>query len=469
MTTKAETILYLPMEIASRELDSRLLLASLAVSRGYEVVLGQKWLIERNIDAMPPGLYLSKTLTARDGVAMAEAKRCGYVVAAIDEELPGLSISANQLRWMSPLAVDAADLIFIAGRGNAAAMEERFPAAAQRIIQAANPRWDLLRSDLSLYYRKEVEQLHQRYGRFILINTNLGFTNSEKGSTDQIIQEQERLGKLDLRNPEHLDYVKSIVDMETENRLAIEQLLNDLPERFPDHRIILRPHPSESLDTWHKIAGDRKRIDVLREGAAVAWICASDLLIHTNCTTGVEALALNKPAICLMPSDSRANGRYLSNRVNPVTRTIAETLNLVGTILVDRHETNVNGTPYTEAMRHEFKTAMSYDALKLGAETILDKIEQFIPTGVAVNSPRKQSIWSPSWRYRWKLQDKNVRGRLMPDLDAGDITERLGRFGELLQVRPPMTVTDIGSKVLLLSNKTLAQTTLMRRSLGRLL
>ena len=64
-------ILYLPMEIASRELDSRLLIAALALERGYEVVLGQKWLIERNVKSMPAGIYLSKTLTQRDARTMA--------------------------------------------------------------------------------------------------------------------------------------------------------------------------------------------------------------------------------------------------------------------------------------------------------------------------------------------------------------------------------------------------------------
>ena len=49
-----QRMLYLPMEIASRELDSRLLLAALALKRGFEVVLGQKWLIERNVGVMPP-------------------------------------------------------------------------------------------------------------------------------------------------------------------------------------------------------------------------------------------------------------------------------------------------------------------------------------------------------------------------------------------------------------------------------
>ncbi len=83
-------MLYLPMEIASRELDSRLLLAVLALKRGFEVVLGQKWLIERNVEAMPPGIYLSKSLTQRDARTMMRVKELGYVVAAIEEEVPGL-------------------------------------------------------------------------------------------------------------------------------------------------------------------------------------------------------------------------------------------------------------------------------------------------------------------------------------------------------------------------------------------
>ncbi|HEX9447881.1 MAG TPA: surface carbohydrate biosynthesis protein, partial [Dongiaceae bacterium] len=309
MNARLRPILYMPMEIASRELDSRLLLATLAVARGYEVVLGQKWLIEQNIHAMPPGLYLSKTLTQRDGIAMADARSRGYVVAAIDEELPGLFMSAQQLRWMSSDAVDATDMIFVAGAGNSAAIAERFPTAANKIVQAANPRWDMLRPNLRDYYAAEVADLKRRYGRFILINTNFGFTNSEKGDAGQIVREQERLGKLDMKNLEHVDYVKSIITMETENRQAIEQLLIALPIRFPEHRIVVRPHPSESADTWQKIVAGRQGIDVIREGAAVAWILASDVLIHTNCTTGVEALALDKSAICLVPSMSSANDR----------------------------------------------------------------------------------------------------------------------------------------------------------------
>src|SRR5215218_5186750 len=75
-------LLYLPMEIASRELDSRLLLSVIALTHGFEVVIGQKWLIESNIRRMPPGIYLSKTMTRRDAESLARARAHGYLTAA---------------------------------------------------------------------------------------------------------------------------------------------------------------------------------------------------------------------------------------------------------------------------------------------------------------------------------------------------------------------------------------------------
>ena len=53
---------------------------------------------------------------------------------------------------------------------------------------------------------------------------------------------------------------------------------------------------------------------------------ASDVLIHTNCTTGVEAFALDKPAISLQPTVLAVNDVYLANHINYVTATVDETL-----------------------------------------------------------------------------------------------------------------------------------------------
>ena len=45
--------------------------------------------------------------------------------------------------------------------------------------------------------------------------------------------------------------------------------LKILPAALPDHRIILRPHPSENLGPWHALIGRSTQIEVIREGNVV--------------------------------------------------------------------------------------------------------------------------------------------------------------------------------------------------------
>jgi surface carbohydrate biosynthesis protein len=441
-------ILYLPMEIASRELDSRLLIAAFALERGYEVVLGQKWLIERNLRAMQPGIYLSKTLTQRDAKFSARAGSIGYFVTAIDEEMPGLLVKSNELRWVSEAGVDSSNLIFVAGNNNADAVRERFPGAVDKVQAIGNPRLDLLRPELRPLYRAEADRLRARYGRFILINTNLGFTNSEKGPVDEIVSEQVRLGKLDLANPEHLAFVEGIKAMESANGAAITQLLKILPAALPDHRIILRPHPSENLAPWHALIGQSQQIQVIREGPAAPWIYAADALIHTNCTTGVEAVALDRPAICIVPIDVSVNTRYLSNRVNPVVRSAAEAVEAVKRIVAEPESFQ-----YSAEMRRQFIQSLSFETDRLAAVALLDAIEGQLG-GRDLSGPP----WRPTWKYRWHQRDKNVRGVLMPSLDLGHLADRLHRMREMLHLSFDVVVEPVGTKLAHLSNRGLAPT-----------
>ncbi len=452
-------ILYLPMEIASRELDSRLLIAAIALERGYEVVLGQKWLIERNLRAMQPGIYLSKTLTQRDAKFSARAGALGYFVTAIDEEMPGLIVGRNELRWVSEAGVDSSNLIFVAGNNNAEALRGRFPDAAEKVQAIGNPRLDLLRPQLRPLYRAEAERLRAKHGRFILINTNLGFTNSEKGSVDEIVSEQVRLGKLNMDDPEHRAFVEGIKAMEAANGAAIAQLLKILPAALPDHRIILRPHPSENLAPWHALIGQSTQIQVIREGPAAPWIYAADALIHTNCTTGVEAVALEKPAICIVPIDVSVNSRYLSNRVNPVVRGATEAVDAVKRIVADP-----DSFRYSGEMLRQFHQSLSFEDDRLAATALLDAIEDRLGTR-EVSGP----AWHPTWKYRWHQRDKNVRGTLMPSLDLDLVADRLHRMREMLALNFRVVVEPVGTKLVHLSTRGLAPTVRWRRRLGTLL
>ena len=458
-TTPLSRILYLPMEIASRELDSRLLIAAYALERGYEVVLGQKWLIERNLRAMQPGIYLSKTLTQRDARFSSRAGALGYFVTAIDEEMPGLIVSKDELRWVSEAGVDSSSLIFVAGNVNADAMRARFPGAAAKIHAIGNPRLDLLRPQLRPLYRAQAERLRKRHGRFILINTNLGFTNSEKGPVDEIVSEQVRLGKLNLDNPEHRAFVEGIKAMEHANGAVIAELLKILPAAVPGHRIILRPHPSENLAPWHALIGTSSQIEVIREGPAAPWIYAADVLVHTNCTTGVEAVALERPAICIVPSEVSVNRRYLSNRVNPVVRTAAEAVSAIKDVLAAPESFS-----YSPEMLRQFHQSLSFEDSRLAAAALLDSIEQQLGARKTIGP-----AWRPNWKYRWHQRDKNVRGKLMPSLDLGLVTAHLHQMRELLHLNFDVVVEPVGTKLVHLSTGGLHPSVRWRRGLNNIL
>jgi len=462
MPPKPAKILYFPMEIASRELDSRLLLAAIAASHGFEVVLGQKWLIERNIEFMTPGVYLSKTLTVRDAKTLKRARQAGYITAAIDEEVPGLVVHDRKFWWVSRAAVDATDLIFMPGTYNSTTFASMFGLGEGRVRVAANPRWDLLRSELRPVFADEVAAIRRRYGEFILVNTNLGATNSQKGDARQMIQGLIDQGKIDANDTDLLRDLGQIGDMERANRAALIELLPQIAQRFPNQRIILRPHPSEEIENWGRWLADCPQIEIVREGAAVPWILASRVLVHTNCTTGVEAIALDKPAICLVPTESPVNRRYLANVVNPVTTAVADTLAEIERVIAAPQHC------YTENMIACFRDSMSLDPERLGAKNL---IEEILALGNA-RGWRDPSSMVSAWRadrgYRWRQKDKNVRGILFPERSLGSVQARLEQYARLLKLDISQRVEACGSKVILLSARPLDFGTRLRRAIGTL-
>jgi surface carbohydrate biosynthesis protein len=461
MTSKLAKILYCPMEIASRELDSRLLLAAIAAARGFEVVLGQKWLIERNIERMTPGVYLSKTLTVRDAKMLKRARAAGYITAAIDEEIPGLVVHDRNFWWVSRDAVDATDVIFLPGTFNSHAFQEAFALEAGRVRKAANPRWDLLRRELRTIFAYEAAELKRRHGDFILLNSNLGFTNSHKGNIDEIIQSLIGQGKVDPQNHAFLAELREFGRMESGNRAALLALLPMLAQRFPTHKIIVRPHPSEKVEEWLEWTRGVPNLSVIREGSATAWIMASQMLIHTNCSTGTEAVALDRPAVCLVPTDSPANRRYLANLVNPVVATPQEALEVVTALLADPTRC------YAPEMIERYRDSMSYDNAETGAAQIIAGIEELAAVRAGWSEVGSGGAWRPAIGYRWHQPDKNVRGALFPELDLGTVERRLKQFSGILGLDTTLNVEGCGTKVALISSRELPLTTRIRRVVGR--
>jgi hypothetical protein len=216
------------------------------------------------------------------------------------------------------------------------------------------------------------------------------------------------------------------------------------------------------VDNWRAWLQGCPQVEIVREGAAVPWILAAHVLVHTNCTTGVEAIALDKPSICLVPTQTPANRRYLANVVNPVTSGVADTIAEIERVLA---------TPdrcYSENMLACFRDSLSFDPARLGAESLIDDI---LALGNARGWSEPSSAVS-DWRaysgYRWRQKDKNVRGILFPDESLGSVEARLEQYANLLGLDIRHRVEACGSKVILLSARPLTFGTRMRRAMGAL-
>jgi hypothetical protein len=85
-------------------------------------------------------------------------------------------------------------------------------------------------------------------------------------------------------------------------------LIKEIALRHPDHTVVFRPHPSESLDFYRLAFKYFKNVAVTNEGSVLNWIRSADLVIHSNCTTGIEAVLAGRPVLNLLPAASGREG-----------------------------------------------------------------------------------------------------------------------------------------------------------------
>ena len=72
----------------------------------------------------------------------------------------------------------------------------------------------------------------------------------------------------------------------------VELITNDLKKT-----VVIRPHPSESIQGWKDSLKDFKNVIIEREGDLLSWILASDFVIQNNCTSAIEATTVGIPVI----------------------------------------------------------------------------------------------------------------------------------------------------------------------------
>ena len=310
-------LLLIPVENQVRELDPKLLLACIAAQRGFSSIIGSRRELEFRIDSYPKSIYLSKSMTKRSRLFFRMARKFGHDVVTWDEEaLVHLPPEIYFSRRLHPESIKHVSHLFAWGPDNVE-LWKQYPELPEHIPihSVGNPRTDMLRPEMHPFYKKEVQALRDKYGDFILINTNFNHVNAF-GPDMNLFQPVQNEGEPPKFGRAASGMTREYADGLWQQKHAVfksfQEIIPKLDQAFPDLNIVIRPHPTERHDVYNNIAARCSRVHVTNEGNVVPWILATRVVLHNGCTTGVEAFVMQIPAISYRQSisDEVDNGFY---------------------------------------------------------------------------------------------------------------------------------------------------------------
>jgi hypothetical protein len=163
-------------------------------------------------------------------------------------------------------------------------------------------------------------------------------------------------------------------------------LAKEVATAYADHQIVLRPHPSEDPVFYERAFKPYRNILVTRDGSSLDWIRSAKLVVHCNCTTGVEAVLANKPAVNFLPNAVSRDGldKLVAREAGTVAHSINSAVEEIGAILGGNRRDCV-WSPEANAILSN----LTQEAIPLVAEQIKSVIETNIAEGSEVIFPKK--------------------------------------------------------------------------------
>lgn len=432
----------IPVENQVRELDAKLLLACAAAERGFPVVLGSRSYINFVMPSLPRGLFLAKSLRALSKRSLNLIHGFGHDIVAWDEESLVRYDSPDYYDWRySEDTFKVIDRLFAWGADDAEFFASYPGYSGAPVHVTGNPRIDLLRPELRGYFAPEVAAIRQRYGDFILINTNFSFVNNFVPALNLI--QRNVLGRPQISRTGtgmSLDFALSMAAHQQAICEHFRTLLPLLSGWFPGHRIVLRPHPSENHDVWRQLCADSPQVEVAHEGNVVPWLMAAKVLLHNGCTTAVEASVLGTPAVSYMPVASDTCDYHLPNGLSHCARTPLEVRQVLAEVLDGRR-----GAVDAATQGRLFNRHLAATQGPLACDRVLDVL---IAQGYADHAPSRPAVgrWVKTWMgSRLRTLSKRINSlrpqhrngaayhaHRFPGVTVPELNARIARFGKQL-------------------------------------
>ena len=326
-------LVYMPIEIQSREFAARILTACFLTHEGFSSLLVASHTMAASITDLPRGIVLHKTMNLVDRLRIEQGLKNGkdHLIAAVDEEAlawtgPNWAHAAN----VDPCILPLVDVALLPGQRTADAYLSTFPEFKDIFRVTGNARIDLLSGDCDAIWQAEKEEIRKAYGDYVLVCTNFAGVNatnfSYRGACNNFLRMTNK-PKDSIDRSAIVKMGKGAARSEGRYIMVLDQTLRELASLMPKTKFLLRAHPGESVSYWQRISAEMPNVTVLSaDGSLQAWIRAAKAVIYmSGCTTGMEAFIAGANAIRFEIDATLVFPTYgVSAHISPAARNAAE-------------------------------------------------------------------------------------------------------------------------------------------------
>ena len=293
---------FIRVEIKKREFVSRIDLAIEMVKQGVPVIIGEcsdpKVLLKLGIDK---GYFFGKCAQPELLDIFKPLLESGWIFGALDEEglIPDNAENFAKERFSS-IAADTFKDVFFFGDEQKETFDRIF-GPRDSFIVSGNPRTDMWQSNCYSLYESLIQDIKNKYGDFVLLPLNFAYYTNNQSQ----VKAPTSIKDLQLSYKILQDKAEFIFDKicKLAERLANEEKI----------KVIMRPHPSDDLQTVKKLMfkhGVRSNlVECIATNDIFPWISAAKILFHNCCSTSLEAGFSGTPVVTYAPS----NITYLQN------------------------------------------------------------------------------------------------------------------------------------------------------------
>lgn len=325
-------IVCFPIETKVRELDGRLYLAFHLLAQGFDVLIGSRSGILREVKHLKNCFYFAKSISKEQKQLYEEMYQNQNKILYHNIE-GGILYKDENSHYLSAYPEDLVkyiDSIYLFGDKIKNGLIKTLSYIDENKLKSIGaPRFDLLKPKYRNYHHERISSHRKNYGNYILINTSFSLANPYVGQ-DHIKQYIKTYPDFSEEARKQLLYKQEFYGEVLETFI---KSIKQLAEKYDQTNFVIRPHPSESLKTYIDSFENYRNVFVNNEGSVHTWIIASTGVIHYDCTTGVESVLANKPTLAFVPQKDEKIFAWLPAYVSKEVNAIPNLLEEVGNII----------------------------------------------------------------------------------------------------------------------------------------